>query len=186
MHKNDIDKYIVGHYPIDTNDKTKNYYQFGELYYSKVGTPVNSSIVWHFPLNELRPNEFIYYLYEDIFPTSWTLFGSNDGTNWTELIYSNESMCPSYLQYEVYNGVVLRYFCHETIVSILFNNTKPYKFLKYTQHRNSYYYPSNYRYVIFNLGVDFGGYLTTDYFLCTPSKSNNLNLSFLIYVFILI
>lgn len=168
LHKNDISKYIIGQYGIDKYQKTENYYEFGKLFYSQYNDVENKSITWHFPFNELRPNELIYNLPEDIYPTIWSVLGSNDGINWTELIYSNTSMCPESRQYPIYgNGVIYKYYCQRGIVVFPFENTKPYKYLKYIQYNNSYILQNRNKYSIINYGVDFGGIFTTDYYLCT-------------------
>lgn len=168
MHKNDISKYIVGQYPEALSQNTENYYNFGQSYYSKVNNVPNKSIIWHFPLNELRPNEIIYYLSNDIFPTSWSLFGSNDGTNWTELIYSNHSMCPLDQQYPIKKDEILwKYYCNKVKVVFPFENTQPYKYMKYTQYKNSMIVDTPDKNSIINYGIDFGGIFTADYFICT-------------------
>lgn len=188
LHKTSLSEYIVGHYPKDINQKHENYYEFGSSYYSYVDNIVNKSIILHFPFNEIRPKEMIYYLPKDIYPTSWSLFASNDGINWTELIYSNSSMCPNELQQAVYiRNKHVKDICQKTLVTIPFNNTSPYKHMKYTQYANSYLLNGDsYSFSIINYGIDFNGIFTTDYFLCTNyivfSLLNLFSLN--IYVFI--
>lgn len=189
LHKNDISKYIIGQYPEDAYQNTENYYEFGQIYYSKVTNEANRSITWHFPLNELRPNEMIYYLPDDIFPTSWSLFGSNDGVNWTELIYSNSSMCPKDKQHPIWYGEIFdKYYCEKGKAFFSFENTNPYKYLKYTQYNNSMVRYTRDKYSIINYGIDFGGVFTADYFICTCySMFSSTNLNFLnIYCMIIL
>lgn len=171
LHPGDVEKYIVGDYPIDLYDNKKNYYEFGLLYYSKPGISEISSIIWHFPLSEVRPNEFIYKLLEDIYPTSFALFGSNDRMNWIELVFSNTSMCPEDLIYGKYDkDEIYKYYCKEYLYSIKFDNTKPYKYIKYTQYSNSWLRNTSDKYLIINGGIDIGGKFTTDYAACTLGK----------------
>lgn len=175
MHKNSISKYIVGQYPKDKDQLNKNYYDFGDHYYSYVDSVANKSIILHFPYNEIRPNEMIYYLPGDIYPTSWSLSVSNDGINWIELKYSDSAMCPKELQQEVISdGLHWSDYCSKTIVIIPFKNTKSYKYVKYTQYNNSYILDNNYKHLITNYGIDFNGIFITDYNVYRPLLMNSL------------
>lgn len=130
-------------------------------------TPDNPSITLYFPLNEVKPTSLIFNHGKDVYPTKWEFFGSSNGSDWKSLISSVQPTCPTESQFK---GQPNTLYCKKIKTEFAFQNSQPFKYLKFVQYANSYGEPCcmhgwNNTFVL--SGIDISGIYTVDYFECT-------------------
>ena len=117
-----------------------------------------ANITIHVPFSPINIKSYSFLTIKDgIFPTEWSIYGSYDGLNWTELDRVNESLCTVSYVYSIENPMLYCNISQVRTYQITNHDFEYYHYFRYNILKNSYALKDEWSYAITTNDFDVNG-----------------------------
>ena len=141
-------------------------------------------VIIHFPITPVKVfSYYLQYVQNDIFPTKWTLYGSQlENKEWEPISTVEQSLCnDTYKPEEDHQKI----YCKQSEIkkfSIPYPNDIYYYYLKFSLQQNSYNQDDHWQYVIKTTGFEISGDILMPFNQLTHNTKQFLQLSTLFII----